>query len=52
MLEWLKELDRDLLLYLNSFHTPFLDPVMFWVTKTLVLATAVSFLIISNDQIF
>ena len=35
MLEWLKELDRELLLYLNSFHTPFLDPIMFWVTKTL-----------------
>lgn len=34
MLEWLKELDRDLLLYLNSFHTPFLDPIMFWITKT------------------
>lgn len=35
MIDWLKELDRDLLLYLNSFHTPFLDPIMFWVTKTL-----------------
>lgn len=35
MLEWLKELDRELLLYLNSFHTPALDPVMFWITKTL-----------------
>lgn len=35
MLDWLKELDRDLLLFLNSFHTPFLDPVMYWVTKTL-----------------
>lgn len=35
MLEWLKELDRELLLYLNSFHSPFWDPIMFWVTKTL-----------------
>lgn len=34
MLEWLLELDRDLLVWLNSFHTPWLDPVVFWVTKT------------------
>lgn len=35
MLDKLLELDRELLLYLNSFHTPWLDPVMFWITKTL-----------------
>lgn len=35
MLEKLIELDKELLLYLNSFHTPWLDPVMFWITKTL-----------------
>jgi undecaprenyl-diphosphatase len=35
MIEWLKELDRELLLYLNSFHTPFFDPIMLLITKTL-----------------
>lgn len=34
MLEWLLELDRDVLLWLNSFHTPWLDPVMLLITKT------------------
>ncbi len=34
MLETLIEIDKDLLLFLNSFHTPWLDPVMFWITKT------------------
>jgi undecaprenyl-diphosphatase len=33
-MELLKELDRDLLIYLNSLHTPWLDPIMFWITKT------------------
>lgn len=35
MLETLLELDKKLLLFINSLHTPFLDPVMFWITKTL-----------------
>ncbi|MFZ2905816.1 MAG: phosphatase PAP2 family protein [Cyclobacteriaceae bacterium] len=35
MLDKLLELDRELLLYLNSFHAAWLDPVMLWVTKTL-----------------
>lgn len=35
MLEKIIELDKELLLFLNSFHTPWLDPVMFWITKTL-----------------
>ncbi len=35
MIDWLIERDKELLVYLNSFHTPFLDPVMLWVTKTL-----------------
>ena len=35
MLEKLMELDRELLLYLNSFHADWLDPVMFWTSKTL-----------------
>lgn len=29
-LEW----DKEWLLYLNSHHTPWLDQVMFWITKT------------------
>lgn len=33
-METLKELDRDLLIFLNSLHTPWLDPIMFWITKT------------------
>lgn len=32
----LVELDKELLLLLNSFHTPWLDPIMFWLTKTIV----------------
>jgi undecaprenyl-diphosphatase len=35
MIDWLKEIDRELLLFLNSFHSPFLDSIMFWITKTL-----------------
>jgi undecaprenyl-diphosphatase len=34
MLEKLIEFDKELLLYLNSFHTPSLDPVMYWVSQT------------------
>lgn len=33
-METLKELDRDLLIFLNSLHAPWLDPIMFWTTKT------------------
>ncbi|HYG18363.1 MAG TPA: phosphatase PAP2 family protein [Ohtaekwangia sp.] len=29
------ELDRELLLYLNGLHTPWLDPVMLFITQTL-----------------
>lgn len=35
-MESLLELDKDLLLFLNSFHTDWLDPIMFWLTKTIV----------------
>jgi len=51
MLETLIELDKELLLYLNSFHTPWLDPVMFWITKTifwLPLYLFLLFLVIKN----
>jgi len=51
MLEFLKELDKDVLLFLNSFHTPWLDPVMFWISKTffwLPLYLFLLFLVIKN----
>ena len=34
MLESLKSLDQKLFLWLNSLHTPALDPVMAWITGT------------------
>lgn len=34
MLDTLIELDKELLLFLNSFHVSWLDPVMYWITKT------------------
>jgi undecaprenyl-diphosphatase len=34
MIDQLLEWDKDLLLFLNSFHTPWLDPVMILITKT------------------
>jgi undecaprenyl-diphosphatase len=34
MLEQLKQWDQELLLWLNGFHSPGMDPIMFWVTKT------------------
>ena len=36
MLNELLELDRELFLYLNSFHTPWLDPLMVFVTDKYV----------------
>lgn len=34
MLEFLIDLDRKILLFLNNFHAPWLDPVMLLITKT------------------
>jgi len=34
MIDKLLEWDKEFLLYLNSFHTPWLDPVMLLITKT------------------
>jgi undecaprenyl-diphosphatase len=51
MLETLIELDKELFLFLNGFHTPWLDPVMFWITKTifwLPLYLVLLFLVIKN----
>jgi undecaprenyl-diphosphatase len=35
MLEELIELDKKSMIFLNSFHSPLLDPVMFVITKTI-----------------
>lgn len=51
MLETLLEFDKELLLFLNSFHAPWLDPVMLWITKTffwLPLYLFLLFLVIKN----
>ena len=34
MIEFLDSIDKQLLLYLNSFHSPFFDNVMWYVSKT------------------
>src|SRR6186713_981481 len=34
MIEKLIELDKELLLFLNGFHAPWLDPVMLFITHT------------------
>lgn len=36
MIEYLTELDKDIFIYLNGFHTPFLDSVMLLVSEKLV----------------
>lgn len=33
MIEWIKEIDTNLLIFINSGHTPFLDSVWFYVSK-------------------
>lgn len=35
-MESILELDKELFLFLNSLHADWLDPVMFWLTKTIV----------------
>jgi undecaprenyl-diphosphatase len=35
MIDQLLEIDRELFLYLNGLHTPWLDPVMLFITETL-----------------
>jgi undecaprenyl-diphosphatase len=36
MLEYLNNIDRTLFLFLNGLHAPWLDTVMFWISKALV----------------
>jgi undecaprenyl-diphosphatase len=45
MLERLIEWDKELLVFLNSFHTPWLDPVMLLITKTAFWIPLYAFLI-------
>jgi undecaprenyl-diphosphatase len=45
------ELDREIFLLLNSLHADWLDPLMFWLTKTFVwlpLYSVLLFLVIKN----
>jgi undecaprenyl-diphosphatase len=51
MLEFLLELDQKAFFILNGFHTPWLDQVMFWISKTefwIPLYAGLIFLIIKN----
>lgn len=50
-MEKLIELDKELLLYLNSFHTPWLDPIMLFITHTLTWIPLYLFLLylVSRD---
>lgn len=36
MIETLDQLDKSLLLYLNGFHASFLDPIMWWISSTVL----------------
>jgi undecaprenyl-diphosphatase len=45
MMEYLLELDKEIFLALNGFHTPWLDPVMLLITETLVWLPLYLFLI-------
>jgi undecaprenyl-diphosphatase len=45
MLKELIEWDKELLIFLNSFHTPWLDPVMIVITKTFFWIPLYAFLI-------
>jgi len=50
-MEQILELDREWLLYLNNHHAPWLDTIMFWITKTefwLPLYLFLIYLIIKN----
>src|SRR5437868_4856680 len=44
-MEWIIEWDKKLLLFFNGFHSPWLDPVMLYVTKTFFWLPLYAFLI-------
>lgn len=35
MIDFLLTLDRDVFMFLNKHHTDWLDPIMFWISKTI-----------------
>lgn len=41
----LKKIDTELFLFLNSLHTPFLDPIMVWLSKEFVWIPFYAFLL-------
>lgn len=45
MIDFLLTLDRDVFLYLNKLHTDWLDPIMFWVSKTIIWIPFYAFLL-------
>jgi len=45
MMEELISLDKRLFLYLNQHHTPWLDPVMFWMSQTYTWVPLYAFLL-------
>lgn len=52
-MEFLLRLDKDLFLWVNSLHTTWLDPVMFWFTKTIAwlpLYAFLLYLLIKHDK--
>lgn len=36
MIDTLDSLDKQLLLFLNGFHSPFMDPIMWWISSTVI----------------
>lgn len=45
MIDFLLELDRELFLFFNNLHAPWLDPVMFWISKTIFWLPLYGFLL-------
>lgn len=46
MLETLDSVDKQLLLYLNGFHNSFMDPIMWWISSTVLWIPFYLFLLI------
>jgi len=45
MIDFLLKLDRELFLFLNGHHTAWLDPIMFWISKTIFWLPLYGFLL-------
>ncbi|MCZ8021586.1 MAG: phosphatase PAP2 family protein [Cyclobacteriaceae bacterium] len=48
----IQEFDQELLLWFNQFHYPWLDEIMFWLTKTVVWIPLFAFLIYLLFNVF